>query len=86
MKFWAIAYQYDSDYYYNFSKEDSTDLDSECLLPTKEMAETYIEDNLGTDFVPVEINIETISRSGTWSHTRGKVDRWDWQDDWEDED
>jgi hypothetical protein len=84
VKFYAIAYQYQEDVWFDFEKkEDSFDLRSSCLLPTKELAEQYIEDELGIQYMPVEIEIETINKNGNWSWSRGKVDGWD---NWEDED
>jgi hypothetical protein len=82
MKFWAIAYQYQEDVWFDLEKkEDSFDLRSTCLLPTQELAEQYIEDELSIQYAPVEIEIETISKSGTWSWSREKVEAWD--EDWD---
>lgn len=78
MKFYALAYQYQEDIFYDFSKEEDThDLTETCFLPTKAMAEKVIEDELSTDYVPVEIQIERIERNGVWSYSRGVVERWD---------
>lgn len=78
MKFWAIAYQHQEDVFYNFAKEETTlELNENCFLPTEKMAENFIEQELGDDYVPVEIELETLERNGVWSHTRGRVERWD---------
>ncbi|GAB6439579.1 hypothetical protein bcgnr5369_00650 [Bacillus cereus] len=80
MKFWAIAYQYQEDVFYNFVKEETTlELNENCFLPTEKMAENFIKQELGDDYVPVEIELETLERNGVWSHTRGRVKRWDEQ-------
>ncbi|PER40825.1 hypothetical protein COL26_21950 [Bacillus thuringiensis] len=78
MKFWAIAYQFDEDSFYDFAtNEDTYDLKESCFMPTKEMAETFIEDELSIQYVPVEIEVETLQKNGIWSYTRGRVERWD---------
>jgi hypothetical protein len=78
MKFWAIAYQYQEDIYYDLeSGEDVFSLEHTCLLPTRELAKIIIEDELSTDYIPVEINFESLSKNGVWSYTRGPVERWD---------
>lgn len=76
MKFYAIANQYQEDVFVDFAKkEDVLELNSTCLLPTKEMAEQYIEDELSNQYVVIEIELETINRNGTWSWSRSRVDR-----------
>ncbi len=78
MKFYAIAFLYQEDVFVDFAKkEDVMELNSTCLLPTKEMADQYIEDELSDQYVTVEIEIDSISRNGTWSWSRSRVDRWD---------
>lgn len=78
MKFWAIAYEWQEDFFYDFEKqEDTHDLKETCFLPTREMALDFIEDELGSDYEPVEITLEILEESGSWSHTRGPVKRWD---------
>ncbi|MEJ1517786.1 hypothetical protein R3O67_31905 [Bacillus cereus] len=78
MKFWAIAYQYQEDVFYNFAKEETTlELNENCFLPTEKMAKNFIEKELDDDYVPVEIELETLERNGVWSHARGQVERWD---------
>ncbi|WP_268626944.1 hypothetical protein [Paenibacillus alvei] len=68
MKFYAIANQYQEDVFVDFAKkEDVLELNSTCLLPTKEMAEQYIDDELSNQYVVIEIELETINRNGTWS-------------------
>ncbi|MFY0147859.1 hypothetical protein ACRS52_14690 [Bacillus cytotoxicus] len=78
MKFWALAYQYQEDVFYDFAKEENTmDLSESGLLPTKEVAEDFISQQLDDDYVPVEIELETLQKNGIWSWSRGKVERWD---------
>ncbi|MEC5307807.1 hypothetical protein [Bacillus thuringiensis] len=78
MKFWALAYQYEEDVFYDFVKEeDAMDLSEACFLPTKEVAEDFISQHLDDDYVPVEIELETLQKNGIWSWSRGRVERWD---------
>ncbi|MCC4002028.1 hypothetical protein K8Z37_32250 [Bacillus thuringiensis] len=78
MKFWAIAYQFEEESFYDFKQaEDTMDLTESCFLPTKEMAEQFIEDELSIQYVPVEIELETLQKNGIWSWSRGRVERWD---------
>lgn len=80
MEFWAIAYQYQGDIFVDFSKmEDTMELSETCFLPTKKMAEEFIEETLSDSYVPVSIQLERLEPSGSWTYTRGKVDRWDEQ-------
>jgi len=87
MKFYAIAYQYEEDVFYDFENGQDT-LDAPCepkmLLPTKEMAEQFIEDELSDSYVPVEIEIESY-RNGITSYSRSRIEQWDSQYDEEDE-
>ncbi|MGH0421931.1 hypothetical protein [Bacillus cytotoxicus] len=78
MKFWALAYQYQEDVFYDFAQEEDTmDLSESCFLPTEEVAEDFISQQLDNDYVPVEIELETLQKNGIWSWSRGKVERWD---------
>lgn len=78
MKFWALAYQYEEDVFYDFVKEEDTmDLSEACFLPTKEVAEDFISQQLDDDYVSVEIELETLQKNGIWSWSRGRVERWD---------
>ncbi|MGH0596652.1 hypothetical protein [Bacillus mycoides] len=79
MKFWAIAYQYQEDVFFDFAKEDDTmDLTETCFLPTEELAKSIIGELLNNhDYIPVEIELETLQKNGVWSYARGKVERWD---------
>lgn len=78
MKFWAIAYQYQEDVFYDFAIEETTlDLSETCFLPTKEVAEDFISQHLDDEYIPVEIELETLQKNGVWSYTRGRVERWD---------
>jgi hypothetical protein len=78
MKFWAIAYLYQEGIFVDFKeKKDTMDLTENCFLPTMEMAEQYIDYELSSDYIPVEIELETLQRNGSWSYTRGRIERWD---------
>lgn len=78
MKFWAIAYEWQEDIFFDFEKqEDTHDLTEACFLPTREMAVEYIADELGADYEPVEITLEILEENGSWTHSRGLVKRWD---------
>ena len=84
MKMWAIAYQYDEDYFWDFEKHDVTyGIEPSQLLPTKELADQLINDILSDDFVSVDIDIESYRSGGAMSYTIGKVDRWE-EDNWDD--
>lgn len=79
MKFWAIAYQFQEDVFFDFAREETTlNLTESCFLPTVEVAENFISAELDADeYVPVEIELETLQKNGVWSYTRGRVERWD---------
>ncbi|MEC3159328.1 hypothetical protein P9Z94_25105 [Bacillus thuringiensis] len=78
MKFWAIAYQFEEDVFWDFAKNDETnDLTETCFLPTKTIVEEFIENELSINYVPVEIELETLQKNGVWSYTRGRVEHWD---------
>ncbi|MBO1513239.1 hypothetical protein [Metabacillus bambusae] len=78
MKFWVIAYKYQEDIFWDFSSSgDTHDLQETCFLPTQSIAEGFIEDQLNDDYVPVEIELETLNKNGAWSYSRGEVESWD---------
>lgn len=78
MKFWALAYQFQEDIFYDFRTEiDTTDLTESCFLPSKSLAKQMIDEIGGEDYVPVEIELERLERNGIWTWSRGKVDKWD---------
>lgn len=79
MKFWAIAYQFQEEVFYDFkTEEDTIHLTETCILPTRTLAEAFIEEELSVNnYVPVEIELETLQKDGTYSFTRGRVERWD---------
>lgn len=79
MKFWALAYLYQDDVFYNFEEEDTVmEVTEKCLLPTRGLAEDFIGAHLSHDeYVPVEINLESLKENGVYSYTRGRVDNWD---------
>ena len=67
LNMYAIVDSTEEGYYWNFYKLDIVnDLNGQCLLPTKEMAEEYIKDKLAIYYKVIEVNIESISKVGTW--------------------
>ncbi|PJN91007.1 hypothetical protein [Bacillus sp. mrc49] len=77
MKFWAIACQFEKESFFDFDSYGIVDgLKHTCLLPTKELAETFIEDELGIDYISVKIEIQRLEQN-SWLYSRGKVDGWD---------
>lgn len=78
MKFWAIAYKYEEDAFYDVAAgEDTMSITETCFLPTKELAEQVIENELSVNYVPVEITLLRLEKNGIWEHTRGRVKEWD---------
>lgn len=78
MEFWTIAYKYQEDVFFDFKKqEDSIGLEPSCLLPTKELASQIIEDQLSTEYEPIRIEIESLSKQGVMSWTRETFEPWD---------
>lgn len=78
MKFWAIAYKYQEDVCYNVAtNEDTMDMSEQCLLPSETLALQVIEDVLGEDYAPVEIEVESLSKQGVMSWCRGEFGEWD---------
>ncbi|WP_121616626.1 hypothetical protein [Virgibacillus halodenitrificans] len=79
MKFWAIAYKFQEDVFYDFKKHaDSIGLEPSCLLPTKKLASQFIEDELNTDdYGSIGVNIETLSKQGVMSWSREPFKEWD---------
>ena len=75
---YAIVDSTEEGYYWNFKKENmSSKLNEECLLPTKEMAERYIEDELAIYYKVIEVNIESISKTGTWCYSTNEHEIFD---------
>jgi len=78
MNFFAIANSFQEDVFYDVSKkEDTMEMSAGCLFPVKELAVQYIEDELSSDYVPVQLTIHTYKETGVLSYGRGQVDRWD---------
>lgn len=78
MKFYAIAYQFEEDSFYDLSaQEDTLFLKESCFLPTEELAQQIIDEELSVKYVPVEINLTSLQENGIWSYERGRVDVWD---------
>jgi hypothetical protein len=78
MKFWAIAYKYQEDVFYDFAKmDDGIGLEPTCLLPTESLAKIYVEDELGSDYVAVEVDIYKVELNGSWSYSFDTVEEWE---------
>lgn len=78
MKFWAIGYKYQEGFYYNvLTGEDTMAMSEQCLLPSEALAKQLIEDELSTDYAPIEIEIESLSEQGVMCWSRGEFGRWD---------
>lgn len=77
VEFWAIAYLNQEDVFYDFNKgEDVLSLDRTCLLPTREQAVQYIEDELCIDYVPVRIEVMKMTAE-EFVYSRDEIARWD---------
>ncbi|EEL37195.1 hypothetical protein bcere0020_53760 [Bacillus cereus Rock3-29] len=78
MKFYAIAYQFEEDSFYDLSMQEETlFLKETCFLPTEELAQQIIDEELSIKYVPVEINLTSLQENGIWSYERSRVDTWD---------
>lgn len=75
MILYALEDKYNEDCFYCFEKEDTLfDLKSTSLMPTKELAEQFIEENLGNDFRVVEVTFHRIMKDGTWEFSVKRLD------------
>lgn len=78
MKFWAIAYKYQEDVFYDFAKmDDGIGLEHTCLLPTKDIAESVIAHELSIDYVAVEVDVYRVEQNGSWSYSFDTVEEWE---------
>jgi hypothetical protein len=78
MNFYAIAYQFEEDSFYDLSTQEETlSLKETCFLPTKKLAQKVIDEELSVKYVPVEITLTSLQENGIWSYERGQVDTWD---------
>lgn len=58
LKMWAIGNKNESEVCINFdTEEDDYELSFKHLLPTKKLAEQYVEDALGIDYFPFEVEV-----------------------------
>ena len=65
MEFWALAYKYEDGNFYDFKlKYNEVYLKDSCLLPTQEMAENYIRDNLSNAYTVVKVKIHSYADEG----------------------
>lgn len=78
MEFWAIAYKYEESIFYDFKKQGLTHNFSEaCFLPSEELANQLIEDEFGNEAVAVKVELNSLSESGVWTYSVGKVAEWE---------
>lgn len=65
MEFCALAYKPKEGHFYDFKTGDlANHLEANCLLPTEEMANQYIEENQLTDYVAVPIRLHSYTTEG----------------------
>lgn len=77
MEFYVLANTNEEEVYYDIANEqDALVLNSGCFLPTKDLADQYIEDQLSSNYIPVKINVETVSLNGNFVWTREVVPQW----------
>lgn len=78
MEFYAIAFKYQEDVWFDLEKGDnSSELKASCLLPTYDLAEEYISDELSMQYHPVKIKLEILNKNGVWSWSRDAFPDWD---------
>lgn len=84
---YALADQYNEDFFYNFlTKNYDMEFPSFAhFLPTKEMAEEFIEDQLCTDYVVVEVHLVSY-KEGVMHVQYADPKRWNAEYDDEDDD
>jgi hypothetical protein len=83
---YTIADKYEEDCYYNFELEDLEllPLCEKHLLPTRELAEQFIEDHLSNSYVVAEVTIYQITKGGIWEYS--VEDIWGTYSYWGDDD
>lgn len=70
MKMYAIADKYNEDFFWNFVAGDFLMTVNEgSLMPTKELAQDYIEEQLGSDCVVAEITVYQITKDEIWEYS-----------------
>lgn len=77
MEFWAIAYKFEENIFYDFKKKELTHNFSEaCFLPSEELANQLIQEEFGNEAVAVKVVLHSLSANGVCSYTVGKVAEW----------
>lgn len=67
---YAIVDSHNEGFYYDFKESDFTmDFSGQCLLPTRELAKKFIEEELTDNEKAIEVGIESISKAGTWVYS-----------------
>ncbi|MGG1444905.1 hypothetical protein ABE354_23215 [Brevibacillus laterosporus] len=75
---WAIGFKYKEGLFYNFMKgEEDTDLTFNHLVPSKDMAEDFIEDYLAISYVPIPVTIISYSEDGTFVYAYDPLYEWE---------
>ncbi|HZG16944.1 MAG TPA: hypothetical protein VE710_18290 [Candidatus Bathyarchaeia archaeon] len=73
---WAIAFKYQEGAFYNFEKgEEDLELSFSHLVPSKDMAEDFIEDYLAITYIPVPVTIISFSKDA-FVYTYEKPSEW----------
>lgn len=77
MEFWAIAYRYQEDIFYDFEKEDFThQFSAACLLPSEDIANQIVEDQLGHESVAAKVTLHSLTEQGVMSYSVSEVKEW----------
>ena len=75
MNFVVITRKDEEDVYYNVKTgEDTNTLNEECFLPSTALAEQIIEDELSVYYVPVNVRLEVLERSGSFTYEVDEIE------------
>lgn len=74
MEFWAIADNHNEDFFYNFKENtEVSGLSASCFLPSEEMANQFIEDELSVNYTAVPVTLTVLEANGSFSYELGKI-------------
>lgn len=78
MEFWALAFKNEEGNFYDFkSKDNEVYLKESCLLPTREMAENFMNDYLSNAYVVVKVKINScIDESEKMGYSMTMLEEW----------
>ena len=78
MNVWVIAYRYDEDAFYDFDTDDTTGgLKPTCFLPTEDVANDYIRNELNDEYVAAKVTIHRVEENGVWAHSIDGIPEWE---------